>query len=641
MAFNIKRDFLDIIITDSLPNELPIIFSLYNFYEYLETKKVSIDNIKNELIDNLTNKQTIFSDGNWDSTPLKFSIKKSDYHIRELSIPSPIAMFVVHLFLSVYEKDILSTMKLKSIFSIRYHTKNNHLYYRKRTKKAIEYYDQTGKDSIQQTGMYFCIVPYRSISDYFSSKKWHLNNRVFSNYAKIDYKDCFGSIYTHSFKWISAKNAIDSIEFSNNSMLTVIDKVLQKINGKQTNGIIVGPEFSRMFAEILLQEIDYSVYYQLIEANLKKGTDYEVSRFVDDIYIFARTKKISETIVRLFEKEANNLHIKINESKLILAELPYNHSPWIRNVSSFSEQLLGKMFEVTENEFSLRKYKRSVFKREFNVLMSENQKDRKSIVSYVIGSIHNKYVELKKNKTIFNKDSRSQIKFEIELLMYFHSFFPNYDNTQKYISILFLINEATGFFTEEADLAVFHNLVRDYSFIFEHINVSDIVNYMLLCAKYKIELPNRIEKIILDEIVKQKNPLNFAVFLLYSRYNKGFQDEIITLLSKEINIELDSIIDNSKLFLYKEFWWIVIFINCPYIDVTLKAKMKAKFAFPTTVISTSQKAVAIITDYFIQSDPIFILWDIDNIDVLKKIMFKTNFRTVFKGKTSGFDGYEN
>ena len=34
---------------------------------------------------------------------------------------------------------------------------------------------------------------------------------------------------------------------------------MQNLNYGETNGIVIGPEFSRIFAELILQEIDKSV----------------------------------------------------------------------------------------------------------------------------------------------------------------------------------------------------------------------------------------------------------------------------------------------------------------------------------------------------------------------------------------------
>ncbi len=639
MAINIKRDYLDIILTDSLPTELPINFSLFNFYDYLSHKKTIIDEIKKELVGGMANRSTMFNESFWDSVPLKFSIKKGDYQTREISIPSPLALLVIQLFLSIYERDIILALKRKSIFSLRYHTKNNQLYYKKRNKSIIEYYDQSGKDSIQQTGMYFSIVPYRSLLGYLSSRKWLLDNRKFSFFAKIDYKDCFGSIYTHSYKWITTKNAIDSIEFSNNSLLTVIDKILQRINGKQTNGIIVGPEFSRMIAEVMLQEIDYSVYNKLIEEGFEKGVDYEVSRFVDDIYVFSHSKNVTERILSHFEKEASNFHIKINESKLIVTELPYNHSNWIQDVSVYTDRLLSKMFRLLDRKFSFSRFNRSVYMREFNIFISEHKKECKNIVSYLLSSIQNKLVEIKKNKFEFDEKSVDQVKYNISLIMFFHSFAPNYDNTQKFISILFLIDEIDSYFSNESNLSSFADLVKEYSFVFEEIGFSDVVNYVLLCAKFKIELPYKVENRLIAELSELRNPLNYAVFLIYAGYNKEFQLEFLAKVSGEIEVALDNIIDNRKLFMYQEFWWIVIFMNCPFLSPALKVKMASKFPVTLTPNTPSERAIHLINDYFTVSGPDFFSWDIEKIDIMKKIMFKTNLRTVFKRGTVGTDDY--
>ena len=80
--------------------------------------------------------------------------------------------------------------------------------------------------------------------------------------AKVDYKSCFDSIYTHSYAWIIERNIIDAKDAKNSHLFLTIDRILQNINGRSSNGIIVGPEFSRMIAEILLQRIDVEVKTQ-------------------------------------------------------------------------------------------------------------------------------------------------------------------------------------------------------------------------------------------------------------------------------------------------------------------------------------------------------------------------------------------
>lgn len=85
---------------------------------------------------------------------------------------------------------------------------------------------------------------------------------------------------------------LDSKEASNANLHIVIDRVLQNINGRSSNGLIVGPEFSRMIAEVLLQEIDVEVKHNLAAQGLNAGADYRVFRYVDDIYFFPIHKHI-------------------------------------------------------------------------------------------------------------------------------------------------------------------------------------------------------------------------------------------------------------------------------------------------------------------------------------------------------------
>ena len=57
---------------------------------------------------------------------------------------------------------------------------------------------------------------------------------------------------------------------------------MQLANYNETNGIVVGPEVSRIFEEVILQQIDLNVLSKLENSGLKYGVDFEVRRYVDD-----------------------------------------------------------------------------------------------------------------------------------------------------------------------------------------------------------------------------------------------------------------------------------------------------------------------------------------------------------------------
>ena len=178
--------------------------------------------------------------------------------------------------------------------------KNNMINILKKNK-IIEYIEEKShyfkRDIIQQSGLYFKLKTSNSLTEFFNSVKWEIANHQFKFFAKTDYKSCFDSIYTHAYKWLVEPNTIDSKNADNTNLHITIDQILQHINGKSSNGIVIGPEFSRLISELLLQKIDISVYNDLSIFGLKKGIDYEIYRFVDDIFIFTNSENTISRII--------------------------------------------------------------------------------------------------------------------------------------------------------------------------------------------------------------------------------------------------------------------------------------------------------------------------------------------------------
>lgn len=76
------------------------------------------------------------------------------------------------------------------------------------------------------------------------------------------------------------------------------DHLMQHANYNETNGIIVGPEISRIFAEIILQAVDLAILRELKEQyGYKLGRDYEIRRYVDDSYVYATSREILENVL--------------------------------------------------------------------------------------------------------------------------------------------------------------------------------------------------------------------------------------------------------------------------------------------------------------------------------------------------------
>ena len=197
------------------------------------------------------------------------------------------------------------------------------MFYKRKSNRLTEYFAKTSKkidkSVLQQTGAYFKIHKFNSVSSFTNSRLWQQCNFKYKYFAKVDYKSCFNSIYTHTYKWIIERNTVDSKEAKNSNLFIIIDRVLQNINGKSSNGVIVGPEFSRMIAEILLQHIDKEILENLQIKGLSMPKDFRVFRYVDDIYIFANTPIITDAIVKTIVSTAQKYLLHLNELKIITA----------------------------------------------------------------------------------------------------------------------------------------------------------------------------------------------------------------------------------------------------------------------------------------------------------------------------------
>lgn len=256
--YNIKRDDLDYILTDTLPVELSELYTNIYFYEFLHSRKTEIDEISDEfkkLVFSFSTKNPFMknsSDNHGIPTiPLTFNILKSDQeNKRKMSVPQPLSALEIYFFIRHYQTDILLSLK-KSRYSIRYHTRNNSLNYKTRHRKPllIDYQyscSKKNKKFLEQSGSFFNIGPVSRINHLTSCEEWVLHNLKYKFYCKLDYKRCFDSIYTHSFKWLVTNNIADSKNFNNSSLFAAIDRILQNINGYSSNGIIVGPEFFKI-----------------------------------------------------------------------------------------------------------------------------------------------------------------------------------------------------------------------------------------------------------------------------------------------------------------------------------------------------------------------------------------------------------
>lgn len=656
---NIRRNHLDYLITDTMPVELPELYSLYRFYQYL-LEKMPAKNLKiarkNLLNCKHENNGLMFNDPNWSTAPLKFKILKNQKTTRTLSLIQPLSAINIYLFIDLYQKEILPLIDQKAIFSIRYHSNNSNLYYKAKKRKSIEYIEQKSKkfkkDIIQQSGLYFKLKKYNSLTEFFNSHTWEKANHQYTFFAKADYKSCFDSIYTHTYKWIVESHTIDSKNAKNTNLFITIDKILQNINGKSSNGIVIGPEFSRLIAEILLQEIDVQVYNELCILGIEKNIDYEIYRFVDDIFIFTNSEITIDKIINLYENYASKYLLQLNEHKFRIETTPVISNYWINETRNYVDKI-EKLFDTsnTSEQFLTNAYINFPrMKNDFDILIKKYPDYMRYIISFILSTFLNFFKKQKNGLPLLKKKKKSKLLYLLDLIFYIYSYCASFDNTQKFITIFYYIKLELTKISEFNYSNNIEKIFTKYSFIFLKFPLQDLSNLLLIIASLKLALPYNIEKFLENFLEKEKNPLLWACYSIYADYNTTYHKDIVDVINNNINIAVSNI-KSDNMMLYNEFWYIIIFFNWPELKQKNANKIEQLLKdFKAKNLKDSNKnfcKVNILNSFidFIEesnndNNHHFFNWKIDIYESLNQaITYRTLQRTLFQ-RYKGIHGLE-
>ena len=672
MSWNgLERNRLDYLLTDLLPVELTELFSFRPLYEFLLKKEnaATLATLRDELKMQKAKGYELF-DNNWASTPLTYSIMKGASSTRKMSVLQPISAINVWLFVEAYQNDFLSYFERNSCFSIRYHKKNTELYYKTKMKSATNYFHRQsrriGKGVIEQSGEFYNIHPFKLINTLPDSRIWRMCNFEYKYYGKIDYKACFESIYTHSYKWIIERNVIDSKNAHNSHLFIAIDRVLQNINGKSSNGIPIGPEFSRMMAEILLQQVDVDVKKALSNSDLQKGRDYAIFRYVDDVHIFAKSAEVVETIILMYRECGEKYLLRLNDLKQVRGVTPWLKKEWLERTQLVADRIDGffhnprtKLFgELLENERHLVRpdhIRVDRIKDEITTLVKTYPEDKGTITSYLLSTMLNNVSNVKDGFSLFGDGSQKKSTLFLDLALFLYAFYPSFAQTRKIISLFVYMNDEVDYKKNETAKRGLSELLSRYSFVFSKGSLFDLLDWFPFMREYGIAFNAKTETALLNNVNESGNALAWANMLLYAKYNDSFFGEVCTLLNNLIEKHLSNIIDKD-IKLYKEIWFILVFHNCPYIDTILLSRMASMIQNmknqATTKLSELQlktslspkeinaRHLAIITELFCdfmqrqtssgrRKENSFFNWN-KGVSIGDQITYRTYQRTIFR-----------
>lgn len=348
-----------VVFSDVLPYELPITFTNRFFYRYLikneveceinplETKKlklrwkIGISDGARQVLDILfdinSNEIKIVNDKNEVSVPNRPNIpfsyrilhKRGKY--RELAVIHPADQIKMVSFYEKYKSLILYYCQ-QSRFSLRYPyavacyfyycDRLHHTLLGKRSDDLELYFNE-----YENLKTYFSYKRYTQIYRFYEDYRYHRAEKKFAHLQKFDIQACFNSIYTHSIAWATNGGKATYKRFFKGSedgtFGSVWDSLMQKMNYNETNGIVIGPEFSRLFAEVILQYIDKCVEMDLNKKGYRWNVDYECYRYVDDHFFFYNNKEVLETARQSYACHLNEYKMSISNEKTEDMERPF------------------------------------------------------------------------------------------------------------------------------------------------------------------------------------------------------------------------------------------------------------------------------------------------------------------------------
>lgn len=333
-----------VLLSETLPYELPLIFTNRGFYRFLVKNEI-------EIVEDKLSWSKFMPDGAFALMKLMIDtgegVKKKDgsVNLKEKTITIPFNYKIVHKptkprvlslvhpynqvkMVAFYEKyrSMILHFTGKSKFSIRHPNEVAcFFYYRDRLHNKLlgRKVDSTEQffNEYENLRTYFSYQEFSNIYKFYESYRFQRAEKKYQHLCRLDLQSCFDSIYTHSFTWAvnGGKEMYKSIIPFPDDKKTFggeFDHLMQEMNYNETNGIVIGPEFSRIFAEVILQYIDTVTETKALkEKGLRLKKDYEIYRYVDDYFIFYNEPKVLDEVQAILIEALQDYKLRFGVGK--------------------------------------------------------------------------------------------------------------------------------------------------------------------------------------------------------------------------------------------------------------------------------------------------------------------------------------
>jgi hypothetical protein len=351
------------LLTEVLPYEVPILFDNQGFF------KIVVDETKKELF------QDVINSGRCDkyTIPFEYSIRRNGgKKLRRMSVMHPKSQIDVADFYQA-QQNMMMYYCSQSPFSLRYIDKVSDLDYNTLLVREDAVEREENESNVKEVKDDGVEKKYKS---YFSYRKYDMNYKFFKSMdflrleqkfqymQRADVAQCFYHIYTHSISWAVKGKAVAKATIGEGNFQNLFDRLMQQANYSETNGILVGPEVSRIFAEIILQRVDNDLVNRMKKKGKSLHTDYDVRRYVDDYMIFTTDRNTAAECLDELKKVLSFYNLYLNESKNELVERPFmsNMACARQYLSDMFKEWTAPLYDAKSRIYSVRYESRTFLK---------------------------------------------------------------------------------------------------------------------------------------------------------------------------------------------------------------------------------------------------------------------------------------
>lgn len=582
------NDKLRALLTDVLPYELPLWFSNFTMYQRFSTPEhanayKTISGLK-------------FEDKSGVYIPLDYLVSRGgDKSPRIISIMHPVAQLKVCEFYNDYD-ELIKYYCAKSKYSLRYPYRKSTKFYGKTQKgsKLIDGVESADEERIVSSS-YFKYKKYPFLYRFFESYEYHKLEKQFQSMLQVDVSKCFPSIYTHSIGWaVKNKRMAKAKPRVHGDFDGEFDSLMQLTNYRETNGIIIGPEVSRIFAEIILQKIDLNLIEKMEKKNYRLSKDYDFRRYVDDFFCFFSSKEVKESFIRALELSLLEYKMYLNEAKTTIVSRPFatdislaKHALKKSVDELYSSRYKDKDTEL-ESIFQLKNpsYRANKTIVEIKMALAIHKVEYHSISNYLFSALTNRMSSYltKISKAELREDFHlNWLLVDLDVLFFVHTMDIRIRPTDRLARLIYDLFERTSDWLENHK-EIIHKKIFDHIkqainiFIYHANNIIGLETLNLLIIltilPSKFQLPENKLKEYFGSLKDHSETNDFyfrwITFMLYIELKPGYQklrDELIDIAEKYL-------LNSNDMFISAEYFMFYFdYLACPYIDESVRKNM--------------------------------------------------------------------